>query len=102
MWVVLSPLLTHNSLSSTHILASCCCALQPRIGQEFCEPDSQWECPRCAGHSAMEKEERKKSRENSPRKQRPRPQPQNQAEENNKLVLPYDVSHVHSYNLKTS
>ncbi|XP_045125200.1 metal-response element-binding transcription factor 2-like isoform X4 [Portunus trituberculatus] len=66
--------------------------LQPRIGQEFCEPDSQWECPQCAGHSAMEKEERKKSRENSPRKQRPRPQPQNQTEENNKLVLPYEIN----------
>ncbi|XP_045125197.1 metal-response element-binding transcription factor 2-like isoform X2 [Portunus trituberculatus] len=65
---------------------------QPRIGQEFCEPDSQWECPQCAGHSAMEKEERKKSRENSPRKQRPRPQPQNQTEENNKLVLPYEIN----------
>lgn len=67
---------------------------QPRIGKEYCEPESQWECPKCAGHSAMEKEERKKSRENSPRKQRPRPQQNRQSEENNKLVLPYDVSIV--------
>ncbi|XP_042861960.1 PHD finger protein 19-like isoform X2 [Penaeus japonicus] len=64
--------------------------LQPRIGKEYCEPDSQWECPRCAGHSAMEKEERKKSRENSPRKQRPRPQ--QQQPENTKLDLPYDIN----------
>ncbi|XP_042214233.1 PHD finger protein 19-like isoform X1 [Homarus americanus] len=66
--------------------------LQPRIGKEYCEPESQWECPRCSGHSAMEKEERKKSRENSPRKQRPRPHHQQESEENNKLVLPYDIN----------
>ncbi|XP_076030555.1 polycomb protein Pcl isoform X2 [Oratosquilla oratoria] len=67
--------------------------LQPRIGNEFCEPDSQWECPRCACNSAMEKEEKKKSRENSPRKQRPRPQ--QQQEENVKLALPYDLNSLH-------
>ena len=73
------------------VLVMCCLVLQPRIGQEYCEPDSQWECPQCSGHSTMEKEERKKSRDNSPRKQRPRPQPQNQTEENNKLVWRYEV-----------
>ncbi|KAK3884408.1 hypothetical protein Pcinc_011311 [Petrolisthes cinctipes] len=65
--------------------------LQPRIGPEFCEPNSQWECPKCAGDSAMEKEERKKSRESSPKKHRAsRHPPQTQPEESTKLVLPYE------------
>ncbi|XP_068243045.1 metal-response element-binding transcription factor 2 isoform X1 [Palaemon carinicauda] len=65
--------------------------LQPRIGKEYCEPESQWECPRCASHSAMEKEERKKSRENSPRKPRTRPHQQPKSEENAKVTLTYDL-----------
>ncbi|CAL4074968.1 unnamed protein product, partial [Meganyctiphanes norvegica] len=63
--------------------------LVPCIGIEYCDVDSQWECPCCSTNTSMEKQERKMSRQSGAHK---RPSlPSVELQHNSKLVLPYHI-----------
>ncbi|RXG61766.1 Metal-response element-binding transcription factor 2 [Armadillidium vulgare] len=64
--------------------------LQPAIGSEFCESDSEWECPRCSSNNLPDKEEKKREKGSSPRKQRPNKH-QEHFDQDYKQTLPYQL-----------
>ncbi|KAB7495944.1 Metal-response element-binding transcription factor 2, partial [Armadillidium nasatum] len=64
--------------------------LQPAIGSEFCESDSEWECPRCSSNNLPDKEEKKREKGSSPRKQRPSKH-QEHYDQDYKQTLPYQL-----------
>lgn len=66
--------------------------VQPAIGSEFCESDSEWECPRCSSNNLPDKEEKKREKGSSPRKQRPNKH-QEHFDQDYKQTLPYQVSY---------
>jgi len=85
-----------NRWDINEIILCCICqqgyhqdCVQPCIGIEYCDVDSQWECPCCSTNTSMEKQERKMSRQSGAHK---RPSlPSVELQHNSKLVLPYHI-----------
>jgi len=85
-----------NRWDTNEIILCCICqegyhqdCLQPCIGIEYCDVDSQWECPCCSRNTTMEKQERKMSSQSVAHKRTSLPSVELQ--HNSKLVLPYHI-----------